>query len=366
MVAEPRLHVMVVVDIERFGERSDPIQQLLRDRLYGVMETALETVGVNRQEVRDPEDRGDGLLWVLPSWVSMVALTGRFTARLHAELLKFPAGGEERMRLRAALHVGKVKADRGTWVGTEVNTAFRLVNADPLRKALADTTAPYVLMMSRQWHDRIAEQEIEGFDRAACRRVSVHVKELHDSAWIYVPRSLPEIPPSRPIGKRLRRLAAGVTELEDALSMARKRHEHVARRITRVPDIPERPDDLRSSLDLIRERGQSSEQRWAVPDVVRCEQTVKRFLERIEDFERRLDKLLEERDELRGLLKAYKDKEASSALSENPRLAVLFRTAYELLQRGPCDLRDAREAVERYQRALWHALGYGGSEGAGP
>ncbi|TYB45498.1 hypothetical protein [Actinomadura chibensis] len=349
------------MDIERFGSRSDGLQQVLRDRLYRVMETALETVGVNRQDVRDPEDRGDGLLWVLPSWVSMVALTGRFTARLHTELLEYPAGGDDAMRLRAALHVGMVKADRNTWVGTALNTAFRLLNAEPLREALAGTSAPYALLMSREWRDRIGDQDIEGFDWRACREAVVDVKELHASAWVYVPRDLPRIPPSRPLGGRLRRLAEREAEVERAERRARERRADIGELFTGVPEFRERPDDVRSVLELVRERGQASEQRWAVPDVVRCEEIIESHLERVEEFTTGLEGLRAERDELRGRLGAYKAKEASGVSPEDPRLAALYGEAHEMLWKAPCDLRAARAAVERYQAALWHALGYKGT-----
>jgi hypothetical protein len=58
------------------------------------------------------------------------------------------------------------------------------------------------------------------------------------------------------------------------------------------------------------------------------------------------------RDELRGLLRAYKAKAARLGASEDPALAAGYDQAHDLLWAAPCDLAAAESAVAAYQRAI--------------
>ena len=58
------------------------------------------------------------------------------------------------------------------------------------------------------------------------------------------------------------------------------------------------------------------------------------------------------RDELRGLLRAYKAKAARLGAAEDPDLSARHDQAYGLLWTAPCDLAAAEAAVAAYQRAI--------------
>ena len=62
--------------------------------------------------------------------------------------------------------------------------------------------------------------------------------------------------------------------------------------------------------------------------------------------------LLDRRNELRGLLDAYRAKAASRGAAENIELAALYQRARDLLRTGPCDLTNAGDAVRLYQRVV--------------
>lgn len=185
---------LLVVDAERFGVRCYDGQRRLRDRLYRVMWSSLGAVGISREDARC-EDRGDGGFWVLPVAVPKAVVTGPFVRRLNEELELHNERSERDvtglrvvMRLRVALHAGEVGEDENGWVGPDLNTAFRLVNADPVRRALAeDEKAPLALIMSRHWYGAVRGHRIEGFDPAAVRRARVSSKEVDETAWLYVP-----------------------------------------------------------------------------------------------------------------------------------------------------------------------------------
>ncbi|MBV9381583.1 MAG: hypothetical protein JO242_13050, partial [Streptosporangiaceae bacterium] len=70
------------------------------------------------------------------------------------------------------------------------------------------------------------------------------------------------------------------------------------------------------------------------------------------DTERAVVALLARRDELRGLLDAYKAKAARLGAAEDPALAARYDRARELLWSAPCDLEAASEAVTGYQQAI--------------
>jgi hypothetical protein len=61
---------------------------------------------------------------------------------------------------------------------------------------------------------------------------------------------------------------------------------------------------------------------------------------------------LDKREELRGLLRAYKAKAARLGAAEDPDLAARHDEAHGLLWTAPCDLAAAEAAVLAYQRAI--------------
>ena len=183
------LHFFVVVDIEKFGSRDDPVQEHLRAALYGVLERAARACGLPWPELAR-EDRGDGVLLVVPPTVSRITLTEGLIRRLQVELTGYArvASPAAVMRLRVALHAGEARRDGHGWVGTSVNTAFRLVDAPPLKAALAAATgARLALIVSDDWYEAVVRHDHDGIDHRAYWRVPVAAKELRTWAWVHVP-----------------------------------------------------------------------------------------------------------------------------------------------------------------------------------
>ena len=65
---------------------------------------------------------------------------------------------------------------------------------------------------------------------------------------------------------------------------------------------------------------------------------------------------LDRRDELRGLLEAYRARAARHGIAETPALAAAHGLARDLLWSAPCDLAGAEAAVRHYQAAVGAAL----------
>ncbi|MFL6115112.1 MAG: hypothetical protein ACJ786_27760 [Catenulispora sp.] len=79
----------------------------------------------------------------------------------------------------------------------------------------------------------------------------------------------------------------------------------------------------------------------------------------LENARKRVDQVrapLARRDELRGLLEAYRARAARYGVAETPRLVAAYRAAREPLWSAPCDLAAAEYAVRGYQAAVGAAL----------
>jgi hypothetical protein len=61
---------------------------------------------------------------------------------------------------------------------------------------------------------------------------------------------------------------------------------------------------------------------------------------------------LAERDDLRGLLKAYAAKAAATGRSGDPVVAAAYDRAHDVLWTAPCDIPQARALVAAYQHSL--------------
>ena len=135
---------------------------------------------------------------------------------------------------------------------------------------------------------------------------------------------------------------------EDALAAYRR----AAAKIARVsPDVPAVPDINRrlAAADELRAAG-----RWTRlgSELDLLERQLATAITDCRAAERTLAALLGKRDELRGLLDAYKAKAARLGGIEDEELTALYGRARELLWTAPCDLDAAQDAVTRYQRAV--------------
>lgn len=84
--------------------------------------------------------------------------------------------------------------------------------------------------------------------------------------------------------------------------------------------------------------------------------TVSRLAAALDEVERRYGAVLRERDDLRGLLHAFRDKAGAHRLAEDAALEPAFRAAEELLWSAPCDLDAARPLVTAYTEAVNAAI----------
>ncbi|GAA1310670.1 hypothetical protein [Saccharothrix xinjiangensis] len=180
---------IVVVDVEGFGDprRTLPHQMAVRAVLYRVVVEALGAAGV-RWEDCHREDRGDGMFVLVPPEYAKAPLAEVLPGALARALREHNDTGPaaQRLRVRMAVHAGEVVFDRHGVTSTAVTTAFRLLDAPPVKKALADSPGLVVLVVSRWVFDEVVRHSAV-LDPATFRPVPVAVKEVRDTAWIALP-----------------------------------------------------------------------------------------------------------------------------------------------------------------------------------
>jgi hypothetical protein len=189
MDSRPRYFQILVVDIESFGSRTNPVQQHLRVELYRIIREAMAETGISMAEL-PISDRGDGAFWLLPASVSKVDLTGRFVTALRTRLDAYAQVSNARaaLRLRVVLHAGEVASDERGWVGADLNTACRLVDLQELRDTLAaNVRSRLVLAVSDPWYSAVVRHDYPGIDRSAFWPVAFHAKEVRQTAWLSLP-----------------------------------------------------------------------------------------------------------------------------------------------------------------------------------
>lgn len=184
----------LVCDIAAFSDsaRVDPVRVRVRKAMYDGLERSLADAGV-RLEACHHEDRGDGVMVVLPPEVRTELLLTAVIDRLRADVRHHNEAASEsaQMRLRVALNVGEAESDGRGIVSTALTHAFRLLDAAPLKEAVAGAETGIAVIVSRRVYDDVVSHGRGLVDPGDYYRVEVQVKETSDQAWIMVPGARP-------------------------------------------------------------------------------------------------------------------------------------------------------------------------------
>jgi hypothetical protein len=186
-MADPVYRTLLLFDIEQFGSRDDVEQAFLRRVLYDVVDATLAAADVD-ETASLRADRGDSVMELIDTRVSVPALVKTLVtetpALLHSKNRLLASSA--RMRLRIVLSSGYVAVDElDGWVGSDLNHAVRLLDADPLRDALKQSDAGSVLCVSEGVYQGVVRHGPLGVRPDDFHRVTVDTKEGPTVAWLH-------------------------------------------------------------------------------------------------------------------------------------------------------------------------------------
>lgn len=183
---------LLSVDVEHSGDerRDSEAFARLRRVLFHTLEDAFEFSGISWSACLR-FDTGDGVIVAVPAKFPKARLVYPMLERLAANLRHHNryAGPAIRIRLRAAIHAGDVRLDDYGITGRPKVLLARLLDASPLRVALAEApaTATVAVLVSAAFHDDVICHGHKGIDPSLYRPVTVRVKETETTAWLLVP-----------------------------------------------------------------------------------------------------------------------------------------------------------------------------------
>jgi tetratricopeptide (TPR) repeat protein len=192
-MSRPGTHqAIVAVDVEGFSSRTDLHQSAVRRNLYESLEQGFNEAGIPWDACDTSQDRGDGVLVLVPPDVAHIFLVDQLPHRLAAALRRNNAiyAAEAQIRLRMAVHVGRIDFDARGITGHTVNFVCRMLDAPVLKAVLAASRGVFALMVS-DWFYREVVQPDPAVRPDTYREVFVGVKEEnHTPAWIRLPDDL--------------------------------------------------------------------------------------------------------------------------------------------------------------------------------
>jgi hypothetical protein len=176
---------LFVCDIISFGKRADHVQSHLRTVLYEALRSCFEASGMPLAGCYQ-EDRGDGVIVVLPPSYDPARLAHPLPDHLRGSLRRHNELSAEhaRMRLRIALHSGPLESDANGIVGTTVNHVNRLLDAPSFKEALAAMPADLGVLASDEFYRAVIREGRGAIDPTEFQPIDVRLKETETTAWL--------------------------------------------------------------------------------------------------------------------------------------------------------------------------------------
>lgn len=187
---DPSHRPILVVDIENSSGRPEYVRARLQRDTHDVIARVLAEAGVAPGEFT-LDERGDGALVTLPSDASKSRLTEVCLHSLPVRLRRLAAQHSEfgRLRLRVALNAGDIsRTEQGSWLGSAVDTAFRLVDAGDTKAALAESgEAVMVLIVSDSWFEDVVRPGLGAVSEGEFRKLTITSHQRDFPAWLALP-----------------------------------------------------------------------------------------------------------------------------------------------------------------------------------
>jgi hypothetical protein len=184
---------LFAVDIAGFcrPERDDEVLLYLHAALYKMLERAFDGCGVPWRACAH-EDRGDGVLVVVPATLPTAGLVGPLLERLRGLVHRHnrrscPAAA---IQLPAACHIGQVHRDEHGFVGVAVNHLFQLLDSPPLKQLLAGAGTELAFIASDYVYQTVIRPHPAIVDPDAFAALTVRIKQTTSLGWVHLPGAM--------------------------------------------------------------------------------------------------------------------------------------------------------------------------------
>lgn len=188
-MTDPVSRTILLLDIEKYSDRDDVAQAMLRRKLYDIADRTLEAAGI-AETLRSRADRGDSVMELIDAGASVRSLLRALLTEVPAQLHAYNrmASSTAQIRLRGVVAGGYVAVDEhGGWVGSDLNHACRLLDAQLLREALRSRPDGFALCVSEGVHAGIVRHDHPGVPAADFRPVTLDSKNGPLRAWLHGP-----------------------------------------------------------------------------------------------------------------------------------------------------------------------------------
>jgi transcriptional regulator with XRE-family HTH domain len=175
---------VVLSDVVGFGasSRTDNDRNVIREALYRMTYTVLEGL----PDIWSWDDRGDGLLLVVPPSVPTGRVVGRLQWRLPSVLEEHNrvSGDSDRIKLRVAVDVGPVIIDDLGIAGETLVITSRMAGTPAFKKAMDRNTADLGLIASSFVYETVLRNYSNPAGSTDYAKVRVSEKNSKLTAWM--------------------------------------------------------------------------------------------------------------------------------------------------------------------------------------
>ncbi|MFB7998772.1 protein kinase [Streptomyces sp. NPDC056002] len=184
-----RKRTILLFDIERFSDRNDVEQAYLRRTLYDIADRILAAAEIDEAR-RQRADRGDSVMEIIDPSASVLTLLRVLLNELPEQLraINRTASGSAQLKLRGVLATGRITIDdHNGWVGSDLNHACRLLDAQFLQEALREPDNDFALCVSEAIYEGTVRHGHSGIPPESFERVAFNSKNGQVTAWLTTP-----------------------------------------------------------------------------------------------------------------------------------------------------------------------------------
>jgi hypothetical protein len=193
--ARPLNCSIFITDIIGYSDprRDDHDRMVLRSTLLRILTDAFVESGLAWRKCRH-QDRGDGLLTVVPPTLSTSLLIDPLLPLLGESIHRHNRGAMDQLqiRMRSALHVGPVLLGDTGYPNASVIHAARMLDSDSLRRTLASSDNTFATMVSSYVYENVARHMRGAVTADAFRRTWYQTGSAPITSWMYVSRMTDE------------------------------------------------------------------------------------------------------------------------------------------------------------------------------